>query len=71
MKTSLTWGKGRTTPKADAIRRPDKAVRVTQAIHQRVQHERSLASAAAREAYLRSLMGLTAVRCAIDDKRNT
>jgi hypothetical protein len=39
-------------------RKPPKAERLKQALHQRVQHERSQARAAAREAHLRSLMGL-------------
>jgi hypothetical protein len=39
-------------------RRPSKQERVKQALHQRVQYERSQARTAAREVYLRSLMGL-------------
>ena len=39
-------------------RKPPKAERVKRALHQRVQHERSQAQAAARETHLRSLMGL-------------
>ena len=59
---NLQWGNGHTTPKANTVQPPDKAVRVARAIHQRVQHDRSLASAAAREAHLRAIMGLPAVR---------
>ena len=39
-------------------RKLPKAERVKQALHQRVQQERSQVQAAAREVYLRSLMGL-------------
>jgi hypothetical protein len=35
------------------------AYRVKQALHQRLQYERSQAQAVAREAYLRSIMGLS------------
>jgi hypothetical protein len=45
----------------------DEAVRVARTIHQRVRYERSLASSAARDAYLRSLMGLPAVRSSLFD----
>jgi hypothetical protein len=40
-------------------RKLPKRERIKQALHQRVQHERSQAQAAAREAHLRSLMGLS------------
>jgi hypothetical protein len=43
-------------------RKPSKQERVKQALHQRVQHERSHARAAAREKHLRSLMGLPTLR---------
>jgi hypothetical protein len=39
-------------------RKLPKRERVKQELHQRVQHERSQARAAAREAHLRTLMGL-------------
>jgi len=39
-------------------RKLPKAERVKQALRQRLQHDRSQARAAAREAHLRSLMGL-------------
>jgi hypothetical protein len=39
-------------------RKLPKAERVKQELHHRIQHERSQARAAAREAHLRSLMGL-------------
>ena len=39
-------------------RKPSKQECVKHSLHQRVQHERSQARAAARDAYLRSLMGL-------------
>jgi hypothetical protein len=39
---------------------PPKAERFRHSLHQRVQHERSQARAAAREAHLRSLIGLPA-----------
>jgi hypothetical protein len=57
---SIQWGKG-TTSKASAIRPPDKATCDAKALHHRLRYERSLASAAAREAHLRSLMGLPIV----------
>jgi hypothetical protein len=40
----------------------EEAVRVAKRINWRVKYERSLASTAAREAHLRSLMGLPAIR---------
>jgi hypothetical protein len=46
----------------------DEAVRVVRAINLRVRRERGLASSAAREKYLRSLMGLSAVRSLVDDR---
>jgi hypothetical protein len=45
----------------------DEAVRVSKKISWRVRYERHLASTAAREAHLRSLMGLPAVRSALFD----
>jgi hypothetical protein len=47
----------------------DEALRVVRAINLRVKHERSLASSAAREKYLRSLMGLPAVP-STDERRS-
>ena len=41
-------------------RKLPKAERVKRVLHQRVQHERSQAGAVAREAHLRSLLGLPA-----------
>jgi hypothetical protein len=65
---NLHWGNGHTTPKANTIQPPDEAVRVARTINWRVRHERSLTSTAAREAHLRSLMGLPAQRSAFDDE---
>jgi hypothetical protein len=48
--------------KSQKPRKLAKAERVKQALHQRVQHERSQARTAAREAHLRSLMGLPATQ---------
>jgi hypothetical protein len=53
---NLQWGSGRVTPKAAAT--GNKAAHNAVALHQHLQRERSLASSVAREAYLRSLMGL-------------
>jgi hypothetical protein len=46
----------------------DEAVRVARQINWRVRHEHSLASTAAREAYLRAVMGLPAQRTVDDDE---
>jgi hypothetical protein len=43
------------------------AVRAAKGINGRVRRERYFASAVAREAYLRGLMGLPAVRSLVDD----
>jgi hypothetical protein len=40
-------------------RKLPKVERIRQALHQRVQHERSQAQAAARDKHLRSLLGLS------------
>jgi hypothetical protein len=47
----------------------EEALRVARAINWRVKHERSLASSAAREKHLRSLMGLPATPVVNDDER--
>jgi hypothetical protein len=49
----------------------DEAVHAARAINRRVRRERGLASSAAREAHLRSLMGLPAVRSLSDDEART
>lgn len=46
----------------------EETVRVVKAINKRVERDRIVASAAAREKYLRSLMGLGPVRSLIDDR---
>ena len=45
----------------------EEAVRAARGINGRVRRERYFASAAARETYLRGLMGLPAVRSLVDD----
>jgi hypothetical protein len=50
-----------------ATARPPRTVRVRKQINWRVKYERSLARTAEREAHLRSLMGLPAVRSALTD----
>jgi hypothetical protein len=60
---NLHWGnRDSAKPEARAAGSLDKTGRTTRAIHQRVKYERSLASTAAREAHLRAIMGLPAVR---------
>ena len=54
---NLQWGKGRATSKA---RPPNKAKRVARTINWLACQERTQIGAAAREKYLRSLMGLPA-----------
>jgi hypothetical protein len=46
----------------------EEAVQAAKAINRRVRREWSIASSAAREAHLRSLMGLPAARSLIDDR---
>jgi hypothetical protein len=66
---NLHWGNhARAKPEIRAAGSLDKAGRITRALHQRVKYERSLASSAAREAHLRSLMGLAAARSSLLDK---
>jgi hypothetical protein len=64
---SLQWGKGRATSKASA-RPPDKAKRIARTINWRVCQERTQIGAAAREKYLRSLMGLASTPARDIDK---
>lgn len=62
---NLQWGSGRVTPRTAAT--GDKAARKA-ALHQSLQRERSLSASVAREAHLRSLMGLPAQRPAGNDE---
>jgi hypothetical protein len=63
---NLQWGNGRVTPKTAPT--GNKVAHNAVALHQLLQHERSLASAAAREAHLRTLLGLPAQRPAGNDE---
>jgi hypothetical protein len=65
---SLQWGKGRSTSKSSAIRPPNKAGRVARTINWKLSVDRSQIGAAAREKYLRSLMGLPATPARDPDK---
>jgi hypothetical protein len=64
----LHWGnRNSAKPKARSAGSLDKAGRVARKINWRIAYERSQAATAAREAHLRSLMGLPAARSLIDD----